>query len=206
MLENGAHARLPNQRQTGENYPRKRPNKFPKDQPKPETWLEYPCGKRIVEEAGLGVLKSFLQEPFKVEPRFYRSQSDDNWPVVDICPADLFEHILSQLPKVYGEKRPPTWVKPVVEVYGGVARSVVAADEGLTVSAPTDFDARFYIRHMPDGREFEKCRCVVEKFLLEKLHQSAPPGSSFSCADLSVVRNNYFQKQVCFLDSLFFRE
>jgi hypothetical protein len=201
MLENGAHARPLNQRQTGENYFRKKYSKIPKDQLKADAWLEYPCGKRALEGAGLGVMRSFLQEPFKVEPRFYRSQSEDNWPVLDVCPADLFDHILGFLPRAYGEKR-NAWVKPVVEVYGGVARSVVAADEGLTVSPPTDFDARFYIKHMQDGREFEKCRTVVEQFLLEKLLQSAPSGSPLSRADVSVVRNNYFQKQVPPLNSI----
>ena len=201
MLENGAHARPHNQRQTGENCPRKKYNKVSKDQSKPDTWIEYPCGKRALEGAGLGVLKSFLQEPFKVEPRFYRSHSEDNWPILDVCPADLFEHILCHLPRAYGERR-TSWAKPAVEVYGGVARSVVAADEGLIVSPPTDFDARFYIRHIQDG--FEKCRSIVEQFLLEKLRQSAPPGSALSRADMSVVRNHYFQKQVCLRESMLF--
>ena len=178
---------------------RKRNTRIPKDQSRLDAWSEYPSG-RAVDEAGLGVLKSFLQEPFPVEPRLNRSQTDDNWPVLDVCPADLFEFILYFLPKAYGEKK--SWTRPVVEVCGGVAQSVVAADAELTVSAPTDFNARFYIRGMQDGRGFEKCRAVVEHFLLEKLRQSAAQGSSLSRADLSVVRNNYFKRQVCFLDSM----
>jgi hypothetical protein len=192
MSEIGSIARPLGHGQTGEQQPRKRCNN--RQHGENQYRQQDRIGPRNLDEAGLVALKSYLMESFRVEPRFFRQHPEEAWPVLEVCPADLLDHILQNLPKA-GKS---TLAKSSVEVYGGVARSIVAADEGLSVSPPTDFDARFIIRSTPNGngREYDKCRYVVEQFLVEKLRRAAEPGSPLSRADVSIIRNYYFQKQV----------
>ena len=154
--------------------------------------IEQVASKHL-DQAGLDALKYFLKEPFRIEPRF--CCAEDMWPVLEIFPAELFHHILSSIPKECKN----SVAGPLVEVYGGVARSTVAAGESLVVNPPTDFDARFNIRSGRDGREFDRCRSVVEQFLFNKL-LSMNEAARF---EKSMIRNIYFQKQVSDLISFF---
>lgn len=75
-----------------------------------------------------------------------------------------------------------------VQVYGGEARAIVAAEYDVEdqKSRPTDLDLRFKI----GGKSFESCRDVVERFLHGRLVEKMPHAES------SLIRQCYFQKQV----------
>ena len=130
-------------------------------------------------------MREFLSEEFVVEPRFMGSEL----PLIRVRPADLFIYILNALakPNRYDFER-----DLFVEVYGGTANAVVAADAEIDVNSPTDFDARFHV----GGREqFDRCRYIVENYILEKLNETrVSPMEPMFTQDL--VRRLYFQKQV----------
>mmetsp|Transcript_71116 Transcript_71116/g.189812 ORF Transcript_71116/g.189812 Transcript_71116/m.189812 type:complete len:209 (+) Transcript_71116:281-907(+) len=153
-----------------------------------------------IQSCGQQLLRDEMMEPYDVEPR-QKSYSGIDLPILSVTPAELFGHILYYLPMSYSNRNKANcdWVKPSIEIYGGVARSVVAADAGVDVRPPTDFDARIYIKRMHDGTYFCRCREVVETYLFCKLLEVCP---SLKTYDLYIIREFYFQKQVCICRSV----
>eukprot|EP00960_Hanusia_phi_P076921 768628-Hanusia_phi.AAC.18 len=156
-------------------------------------------------ELGQQKLCGILSEDFKVVPTQRRlvtpqlSELPENLPELIVKPKDLIAEISKELNsllvEIAEEKNMEEEYETVVEVYGGVARSVIAHDykiQDLRV-VPTDLDLRFYIGTL----DFDKSRDVVEKCIIEiytgwfEQRGKQPP------KDLSsIVRNFYFQKQV----------
>jgi hypothetical protein len=150
-----------------------------------EPWRDNPQYTKSIGLIGVSKLRNFLQEEFVVEPRFNGS----DYPAIKVKPSDLFTHILEILAK---SERFQFYIDPFVEVYGGTAKAVVAADAGIEVNSPTDFDARF---HVAGRDQFDKCRCIVENYIVGKLNETRRSDiDGFYNQDL--VRRVYFQKQV----------
>jgi len=143
-----------------------------------------------LRKRGIARLRKALGEQFSVFP----SQSYSPLPVLKVVVKDLIQHIQGQIRKsrgaTGGEAGRDVEEKFGVEIYGGVARAIVAADVGEEVFA-TDFDVRFFI----DGCDFDSCRRFVEEYLLQQLIAALPP-SYPSAPDTTLVRFSYFQKQV----------
>jgi hypothetical protein len=160
-----------------------------------EQWRENADRKKDIGPTGLNKLHLFISENFLIEPRFM----DSGLPVLSVRPCDLFLYILDKL----GEQGSRTFddQAPFVEVYGGTANAVVAADAGLEPNVPTDFDARFYIPHFDGRQEYDGCREIVERYLQERLYSMLDPGyhaQNQHLCTVELVRRFYFQKQVRF--------
>jgi len=146
-----------------------------------------------LQRRGCAHLKKSLAEEFLVYPNARFS----NLPVLRVAVKELIVHIVSRLRE--GEDsscdarstRSPEGGRASAhaEIYGGVARAVVAADVGEEKPS-TDFDVRFYIH---EGCDFNHCRNIVEDYLLRKLQHTF---QEFARADSRLVRLSYFQKQV----------
>ena len=157
------------------------------------------CSEKCVWDAHLGpvgttTLGAFLYEPFKIEPRT-RCEDVEGLPVLTVYPAELFLHIMKCFSWNMGSDRSTL---PSVEIYGGVANACVAAEAGVPVGTPTDLDARFYVK-MGDCRSdcFDRCRQIVEAFLLQKLHKAQTMCSNAPIPlNPSLIRSRFFQKQV----------
>ena len=160
---------------------------------------------QILGELGQKKLCDILASDFKVVPTQRRmvtpqvSELPENLPELIVKPRDLIAQISGELNGLLCEiaaKNSENEYETVVEVYGDVARSVIAHDfkiQDLRV-VPTDLDLRFYIGTL----DFDKCRDVVEKAIIEayttwfECRSVQPPSKDLS----TIVRSFYFQKQV----------
>eukprot|EP00286_Rhodomonas_abbreviata_P029020 CAMPEP_0181316090 /NCGR_PEP_ID=MMETSP1101-20121128/15711_1 /TAXON_ID=46948 /ORGANISM="Rhodomonas abbreviata, Strain Caron Lab Isolate" /LENGTH=417 /DNA_ID=CAMNT_0023423317 /DNA_START=216 /DNA_END=1466 /DNA_ORIENTATION=- len=158
-----------------------------------EPWRANHLSRHTLGGVGMNSLKEYLEEEIRVVPQ----AGSPELPVLYVSPAELIRHILARLSAHCPNTKNAAGI--FVEVYGGVAQAVVSADRECDGSAspPTDFDARFYISRMGnDGRDFDRCRCFVEEYLLMKLQLASPPDSEMRNAGPAVVRYRYYQKQV----------
>jgi len=157
-----------------------------------EPWRKEAKARQLLAEPAVAALNAFLDETISVVPQ----GGAPSLPTITITPAEIIRHILSRMSFFVAEAKPGASI--FAEIYGGVAQSVVAVNNGLPAVTPTDFDARFYIpRVYNDARDFDRCRCIVEEFLVMKL-RLALDGSDAELLQKApnLVRTRYFQKQV----------
>ena len=157
-----------------------------------EPWRKEAKARQLITEPAREALARFLDEDISVVPQ----GGAPCLPTITITPAEIIRHILSRMTSFVAETKPGASI--FAEIYGGVAQSVVAVNNGLQVVAPTDFDARFYIpRTHNDARDFDRCRCIVEEFLVMKLRLALDGADAELFQKLpALVRTRYFQKQV----------
>ena len=159
-----------------------------------EPWRKAERSRQLLEPAASDALRTFLDEELLVVPQ----PGVPALPTLEVTPAEMIRHILARMTALVTDgDRAGAGV--FAEVYGGVAQSVVAVNNGLEgVNRPTDFDARFYIpRSYNDARDFDRCRNIVEEFLVMKLRLAL----DVSEVDLqhklpNLIRSRYYQKQV----------
>jgi hypothetical protein len=158
-----------------------------------EPWRKAEKSRQLLDEHAMDTLRSFLDEELSVVPH----SETHNLPTLLITPSEMIRHILARMATMVtaGTKSSPSMF---AEVYGGVAQSVVAVNNSLRgVNPPTDFDARFYIpRSHHDSRDFDRCRSIVEEFLVMKLRLSLDADSELQQKLPTLVRSCYYQKQV----------
>jgi len=177
------------------NSPAKKNSKKNRNSSQPqlkEPWRKSPAARTALGSVGMEKLQGYLNEEIRVVPQ----STGEDLPVLSVTPAELIRHVLATLASTSQSIKAANAV--FVEVYGGVAQTVVAEDAGCAevASTPTDFDARFYIpKGNGDGREFDMVRYIVEDYLLMKLRLAVPAESELRNADPSVVRFGYYQKQ-----------
>ena len=129
-------------------------------------------------------LEQVLKNEFQVCPRQDATlkPSTAGLPTFKVTAQRLIEFVVEKLEDGAGDH-------PVdCEIYGGEARAIVAAEQDVEdpKSRPTDLDLRFKI----GDKSFERCRDIVEEFLVKQLSDLTPG------ADRSLIRQCYFQKQV----------
>ena len=129
-------------------------------------------------------LEQVLKNEFQVCPRQDATlkPSTAGLPTFKVTAQRLIEFVVEKLEDGVGDH-------PVdCEIYGGEARAIVAAEQDVEdpKSRPTDLDLRFKI----GDKSFERCRDIVEEFLVKQLSDLTPG------ADRSLIRQCYFQKQV----------
>ncbi len=157
-----------------------------------EPWRKAAKSRQLLTEPAMDALKAFLDEEISVMPQ----PGTPNLPTLKVSPAEIIRHILSRMTFFVAETKPGLCV--FAEIYGGVAQSVVSVNNGLDAVSPTDFDARFYIpRTYNDVRDFDRCRCIVEEFLVMKLRLALDESDSeLQHKAPNLVRMRYYQKQV----------
>ena len=157
-----------------------------------EPWRKAAKARQVLAEPALGALHAFLDEAISVVPQ----AGSPSLPTLTVTPAELIRHVLARMSYFVAEAKPGASI--FAEIYGGVAQSVVSVNNGLEAPTPTDFDARFYIpRSFNDSRDFDRCRCIVEEFLIMKLRLALEGcDSELQLKAPNLVRTRYYQKQV----------
>jgi len=157
-----------------------------------EPWRKAAKARQLLAEPALGALHAFLDEDISVVPQ----AGSQRLPTLTVTPGEMIRHVLARMSYFVAETKPGAGV--FAEIYGGVAQSVVSVNNGLEATAPTDFDVRFYIpRAFNDSRDFDRCRCIVEEFLVMKLRLALEGcDSELQAKAPNLVRTRYYQKQV----------
>jgi len=160
-----------------------------------EPWRKAAKARQLLAEPAMVALNAFLDEAISIVPQAGLPGSPC-LPTLIVTPSELIRHILARMTFFVTESKPGACV--FAEIYGGVAQSVVSVNNGLIGVTPTDFDARFYIpRTFNDARDFDRCRCIVEEFLVMKLRRALDSSDSeLQQKAPNLVRARYYQKQV----------
>ena len=163
-----------------------------------EPWRKAAKSRQLLAEPALGALHAFLDEDISVVPQ----AGSLCLPTLTVTPGEMIRHVLARMSYFVAETKPGAGV--FAEIYGGVAQSVVSVNNGLEAPAPTDFDVRFYIpRAFNDSRDFDRCRYIVEEFLVMKLRLALEGcESELQVKAPNLVRTRYYQKQVVIGDAL----
>lgn len=185
-LRSSRPAQSPSKKKSGTG--RKGNNVGPRAPQLKEPWRKDSKARQLLAEPARAALTNYLDEDVSVVPQ----AGAPSLPTLSITPAEIIRHILSRMTSFAG-------ASTFAEIYGGVAQSIVAVNNGLhSAGEPTDFDVRFYIpRTYNDARDFDRCRGIVEEFLIMKLQLALDSTNVEVCQKLpTLVRTRYFQKQV----------